>query len=60
MKTLVREGKLQDKKGYCFEIWHNEKYPSVISALFKTELGAKRKLNTYLKTGKLDFYGNAE
>jgi len=50
-----------NKKGFCFEIYFDDrKYPNIISALFKTELGTKRKLNKYLKDGSLDFYGNAE
>jgi len=60
-KTLIREGNLLDKKGYCFEVYfNNNQYPNIISALFKTELGTKRKLNKYLKDGSLDYYGNAE
>lgn len=60
LKTLVREGKIADKKGYCFEVYYKPEYPQIISALFKTRIGAQRKLNSYLKTGRIDFYGNAE
>jgi len=59
--TLIREGNIGIKEGYCFEIYFdNRLYPNLISALYKTALGTKRKLNKYLKTGDFDFYGNAE
>ena len=60
-KTLVREGSIGEKKGYCFEIYYNNRrYPNFISALFKTELGTKRQLTRFLKTGQFSWYGNAE
>lgn len=60
-KTLIREGNIGYKKGFCFEVYFsNYQYPNIISALFKTKLGTKRKLNKYLKDGSLDFYRNVE
>ena len=58
---VLRQGKAGDKVGWCFDVYYdNRPYANVVSALFKTKLGAQRKLSTYLQTGKLDFYGNAE
>ena len=59
--ATVRRGKAGLKEGWSFEItYDNRPYASVLSALYKTEIGARRKLHRYLNTGKLDFYGNAE
>lgn len=60
-KTEVRNGSVGEKRGYCFEVYYdNRPSPNVISALFKTRLGTQRKLSAYVKTGRIDFYGNAE
>jgi len=60
-KTDVDTGSVGNKKGYCFSVYFDDReYPNLISALYKTKLGAKRKLNRYIKTGEFDFYGNAE
>ena len=60
-KTIVRQGNIGDKQGYCFEVYFdNRLYPNLISSLVKTEIGAKRNLTKYLNTGKLSLYGNAE
>ena len=59
--TIVRPGKVGDKKGYCFEVyWDNRPFPNFVSSLVKTERGAKRNLARYLKTGEFSLYGNAE
>ena len=60
-KTLVRQGNVGDKVGYCFEVYYNNReYPNIISSLAKTEIGAKAQLTRFLKTGKFSLYGNAE
>lgn len=60
-KTEIFKSSVGDKKGWAFSVsFRKRPYPNLVSALFKTELGAKRKLSRYLKTGHIDFYGNAE
>jgi len=62
MRTAkVRQGVVKDKRGWCFEVFYdNRPYPNFISALYKTRIGATRKLKKYLKTGEFSLYGNAE
>ena len=60
-KTVVRQGNIGNKTGYCFEVYYNNRdYPNFISSLVKTEIGAKRQLTRYINTGKFSLYGNAE
>ena len=60
-KTTIHKGFVGNKKGWAFSVyWDDRKYPNVISALYKTKVETKLKLNRYLKTGKLDTYGSAE
>jgi hypothetical protein len=60
-QTVVREGQVGTKRGFVFDVYFNDrKYPNVVSALYKTQRGAQRKLAEYLRTGKLGLYGNAE
>ena len=60
-KSEVREGTIGEKKGYCFEVYYdNREYPNFISSLVKTKLGSQRNLLKYIRTGKFSLYGNAE
>lgn len=60
-KTVVREGNLGTKKGWCFEVYYDGRsYPNFISSLVRTKIGAERNLKKYLKTGAFSFYGNGE
>lgn len=60
-KTVVRKARIGNKHGWAFEVYYGgHKYPGIISSLVKTEIGAKRNLTKFLKTGKLSTFGNAE
>ena len=60
-RWLVRKGNIGNKKGWCFEVYYNDRtYPNIISALYKTKKEAEEKFLDYNETDKLDFYGSAE
>jgi hypothetical protein len=60
-KTEVRRSNVGSKKGWCFDVYFNNKhYPNIISALWKTKKTAATELARYIKTGKFSTYGDAE
>ena len=60
-KTEIHKSRISYNKGWAFSVWwDNRPYPNFISALYKTKKTATVKLKEYLKSGKFDFYGDAE
>lgn len=60
-KTVVYKATVGSKTGYAFSVYYNGRdYPSFVSSLVRTEIGAKRNLARYIKTGEFSIYGNAE
>lgn len=60
-KAEVFKSSVGDKEGWAFSVtWDNRPYPNFVSSLVKTQKGAQRNLNIYLRTGKFSLYGNAE
>lgn len=60
-KTEIGPATVGEKRGFAFSVFYNNsKCANFLSALYKTELGARRKLNKFLKTGEFSLYGNAE
>ena len=60
-KTVVGQGHVGNKKGYCFSVFFNGRpYPNFISALYRKAKKAKTMLKVYVETGKFDWYGDAE
>ena len=60
-KAEVYKSRVGNKEGYAFSVyWDDRPYPNFISSLVKTEKGARRNLNIYLRTRKFSIYGNAE
>jgi hypothetical protein len=60
-KTEVHKGWVYYNKGWAFSVWwDNKPCPNFVSALYRTKKTATAKLKEYLKSGKFDFYGDAE
>ena len=61
IRGTVQPGRLGEETGWNFAVYYDGRsYPNFISSLVKTEIGAKRNLAKYLKTGRFSWYGNAE
>ena len=60
-KTIVRKGNVGKKRGWTFEVyWDNRLNPNFVGALYTTKIKASKALKKYIKTGKVEFYGDAE
>lgn len=60
-KIDVSRASIGKKKGWVFSVyWDHRPYENFISALYKTKKTATQKSEKYRKTGKFDWYGDAE
>ena len=60
-KTTVSRANIGKKRGWSFEVyWDNRPHPNLVGALYTTKIKASKALQKYIKTGKVEFYGDAE
>jgi hypothetical protein len=59
-KTIIHPASIGSRNGYSFLIyWNNRTYPNFTGALYTTEEKARQAMDSYLATGKIEFYGDA-
>lgn len=60
-KTIVHKSNIGKKRGWSFSVyWDNRSWANFVGALYTTKVKASKALEKYIKTGKVEFYGDAE